>query len=207
MNHSKSTPKDKGTTQLFKNPILEKLTRTHISIPITVLSGAAAGLIAYALYHNLVSAYSIILFFLIGFFLFTLTEYLMHRYLYHIEPKTESRKKFQYTIHGIHHDYPNDKERLAMPPIVSVVLATILFLLFYLILGKYAYGFAPGFFFGYSTYLFVHYSVHAFTPPKNFLRQLWVHHSIHHYKQPERAFGVSSPFWDFIFGTMPERKR
>lgn len=197
----------KNAGKLFKNPILEKLTRTHISIPITILTGAAIGLIIYGMYHGIVNTLEVVLLFLAGLFVFTLTEYLMHRYLYHIEPSTESRKKLQYTIHGVHHDYPNDKERLAMPPIVSAILAVIVFSLFYLIMGRFAYGFTPGFFVGYSSYLFIHYSVHAFAPPRNFLKELWVHHSIHHYKDQEKAFGVSSPLWDYIFRTMPARKK
>jgi sterol desaturase/sphingolipid hydroxylase (fatty acid hydroxylase superfamily) len=59
---------------------------------------------------------------------------------------------------------------------------------------------------GYASYLCVHYSVHAFPPPKNFLKHLWIHHALHHYQQPHSAYGVSSPFWDFIFRTMPEKK-
>ena len=193
--------------RMFNNPVLDKLSKTHISIPITILTGAGIGLIIYGLYHGLTTVLEVSLLFVIGFIVFTLAEYLMHRYLYHIEPSTESRKKLQYTIHGMHHDYPNDKERLAMPPIVSAFLAVVVFSIFYLIMGTYAYGFTAGFYVGYSSYLFVHYSVHAFTPPKNFLKELWIHHSLHHYKDQEKGFGVSSPLWDFVFGTLPTRKK
>ncbi|MDE0470592.1 MAG: sterol desaturase family protein, partial [Ekhidna sp.] len=71
--------------------------------------------------------------------------------------------------------------------------------------GNLVFGFLPGFLIGYASYLWVHYMVHAFQPPKNFWRTLWVHHGIHHYKQPHRAFGVSSPLWDLIFRTMPKK--
>lgn len=196
-----------ASPRLFKNPILDKLSRTHISIPIVILSSAAAGIAVYGFYNGKIGILSFILFFLLGAFAFTLMEYLMHRFLYHLAPTTEKRKKFQYTLHGVHHDHPNDKERLAMPPAVSVTLAILLYLLFRWTLGPHVFGFAPGFFLGYSLYLFIHYSVHIFAPPKNFLRKLWVHHSIHHYKQPESAYGVSSPLWDYVFGTMPSRKR
>lgn len=195
-----------ASPRLFKNPILDKLSRTHISIPIIILGGSAAGIAVYGFYHGLIGILNFILFFILGAFVFTLLEYVMHRYLYHLAPTTEKRKKLQYTLHGVHHDHPNDKERLAMPPAASVTIAVLLYLLFRLVLGTNTFGFAPGFFLTYSTYLFIHYSVHIFTPPRNFLKTLWKHHAMHHYKDAEHAYGVSSPLWDYVFGTMPQKK-
>ncbi len=116
---------------------------------------------------------------------------------------TSARKNFQYKFHGVHHDYPKDKDRLAMPPIVSVTISTILLFLFKLVIGDQVFAFLPGFLFGYAGYLFIHYLVHAYRPPKNFLKIFWVHHGIHHYRQGHKAFGVTSPLWDFVFRTMP----
>jgi sterol desaturase/sphingolipid hydroxylase (fatty acid hydroxylase superfamily) len=103
----------------------------------------------------------------------------------------------------VHHEFPKDKDRLAMPPLLSITIATILLLFFRLIMGDFVFAFLPGFLVGYASYLGVHYMVHAFPPPKNFLKTLWIHHGIHHYKEGEKAFGVSSPLWDKIFKTMP----
>ena len=119
----------------------------------------------------------------------------------------EWRKKLQYTIHGVHHEYPKDKERLAMPPLLSVTIATLLLFLFRLIMGDLAFSFLPGFLMMYSYYLTVHYLVHAYQPPKNFLRWLWLNHSIHHYKDGECVFGVTSPLWDYVYGTMEPKLR
>lgn len=113
----------------------------------------------------------------------------------------------QYVMHGVHHEFPKDKDRLAMPPLVSVTISTILLLLFRLIMQDLAFAFLPGFLVGYASYLGVHYMVHAYPPPKNFTKSLWVNHSVHHYKHGEFVFGVSSPLWDYIYGTMHERKR
>ncbi|MEQ9007606.1 MAG: sterol desaturase family protein, partial [Ekhidna sp.] len=113
--------------------------------------------------------------------------------------------KFAYTVHGVHHDYPKDKDRLAMPIPLSLALSTGFFFLFQFIMGVNVFGFLPGFLMGYAYYLWIHYMVHAFQPPKNFWKVLWVHHGIHHYKDPGNAFGVSSPFWDLVFGTMPKK--
>jgi 4-hydroxysphinganine ceramide fatty acyl 2-hydroxylase len=205
--HGKPHLDPAASPRLFENPILDKLSRTHISIPIIILGSAGAGVAVYGFYHGLIGIVNFIIFFILGAFSFTLLEYVMHRFLYHLAPTTEKRKKLQYTLHGVHHDHPNDKERLAMPPAASVVIAVLLYLLFRWVLGHNVFGFIPGFLLGYSLYLFIHYSVHIFAPPKNFLRKLWVHHGIHHYKQPERAYGVSTPLWDYVFGTMPDRKK
>ena len=94
-----------------------------------------------------------------------------------------------------------------MPPLV-IILASFMFLgLFSLFMGDFTYGFTPGFLLGYASYLSVHYIVHGFKPPKNFFKALWINHSIHHYKDPDAAFGVSSPLWDYVFQTMPKKNR
>lgn len=201
----KNKPHAKGTKALFRNKLMERLTRTHIAIPLIVFTLISGGLIYYGLNNALISKISAPLLFIAGLITFTLVEYLMHRFLFHLMPKNEKQEKFAYTIHGVHHDYPKDKDRLAMPIPLSVTLAALFFLFYRLIMGDAVFGFLPGFLMGYASYLWVHYMVHAFRPPKSFWKILWVHHGIHHYKEPHSAFGVSSPLWDVIFRTMPKK--
>jgi len=194
---------NKGSKKLFKNPLLEKLSRTHISIPISLFIIYSAGLIYWSLTNTALGISITTALFFSGLLIFSLVEYLAHRYVFHMSTYTDLRKRLQYAFHGVHHDYPKDKDRLAMPPIMSLIIATILLFLFKLIMGDFTFGFLPGFLMGYASYLFVHYIVHAYKPPKNIFKKLWVHHGIHHYKNSDRAFGVSSPLWDYIFRTMP----
>lgn len=201
----KNKPHTKGTRALFKNPLLEKLTRTHIAAPLIIFTLISGGLMIYGFQNDLITAVNTPLLFIGGLLAFTLIEYVMHRFVFHLQPKNEKQEKFAYTVHGVHHDYPKDKDRLAMPPPLSVILATLFFFLFEWVMGDLVFAFLPGFLMGYALYLWVHYMVHAFKPPKNFLKIFWVHHGIHHYKDPENAFGVSSPFWDVVFGTMPRK--
>jgi sterol desaturase/sphingolipid hydroxylase (fatty acid hydroxylase superfamily) len=119
---------------------------------------------------------------------------------------TKARAKWQYLIHGVHHEFPKDKDRLAMPPLLSVTIATILLLVFRIILGDFVFSFLPGFIVGYAGYLSIHYMVHAFQPPRNMFKWLWINHSIHHYKNGDVVFGVSSPLWDYIYGTREKKK-
>jgi sterol desaturase/sphingolipid hydroxylase (fatty acid hydroxylase superfamily) len=197
-------PDNFGSAQMFQNPILERISRTHIMIPITMFLVLAGISIYYALKTSIGIGLGILILF-VGYISFTLVEYLMHKYFFHMEPNTPIKDKLQYSVHGVHHDYPKDKDRLAMPPFVSAAYAAIFYLVFKLIMGDFAYYFLPGFLIGYASYLGVHYIVHAFNPPKNFLKILWVNHAIHHYKDPDKAFGVSTPLWDMILGTMPKK--
>ena len=170
-----------------------------------IFSVIAAALVYYGIIEKGFTAPSMVLLFFAGLLFFTLMEYIMHRYLYHIPATSERKKKISYTMHGVHHDYPKDKSRLAMPSLLSLIVASVFFTIYRAILGDYAFGFLAGFLMAYAGYLAVHYSVHAFRVPNNFLKILWHHHSIHHYREPDRAFGVSSPFWDVIFSTMPRK--
>jgi sterol desaturase/sphingolipid hydroxylase (fatty acid hydroxylase superfamily) len=203
MSEGQIRPKNKGTKVLFQNPLVERLSRSHVGIPITILVTFGIGLAYYGLSTASLTIASFFLVFTTGLLLFTLVEYLVHRYVFHMGTETRLKEKMQYNFHGVHHEYPKDKERLAMPPLLSATLALILFFIFEFLMGNYVFAFLPGFLIGYSMYLFVHFAVHAYQPPKNFLKVLWINHGIHHYKDHDKAFGVSSPLWDFIFRTLP----
>ena len=198
-------PDNFGSAQIFSNPVLERISRTHILVPITLFLAISS----VSLYFGLNTTIPLWLGFAVlfaGIFVFTFVEYLMHRHFFHMEPDTPIKDKLQYGIHGVHHDYPRDKDRLAMPPFVSAAYAAILYLMFTLLMGDFALYFLPGFLLGYAGYLGVHYLVHVYNPPKNFFKVLWVNHAIHHYKNPDTAFGVSSPLWDYLLGTLPKKE-
>jgi sterol desaturase/sphingolipid hydroxylase (fatty acid hydroxylase superfamily) len=196
-------PKNKGKKQLFQNPYLEQLTRTHILVPIGIFVSFAYFLLYYGSVYKDLSWGLLAGLFGIGMLVFTFVEYLVHRYVFHLFADTPQKANFQYKFHGVHHEYPKDKDRLAMPPILSALIICLLFGFYYLVMGNLAYGFTAGFAVGYASYLGVHYMVHAFPPPKNVFKLLWINHGIHHYKDEHVAFGVSSPLWDWIFGTLP----
>ena len=196
-----------GQRQIFNNKFLESLTRTHISVPLILFYGTAAGLLIYTLTMTDMATGKAILTFLLGTLSWTLFEYLAHRFIFHVGEGVEGwRKNMQETLHGVHHEFPRDKGRLAMPPVLSIILSTLIILLCYALMGIPGFPFAGGFLAGYASYLVVHYSVHAFRPPRNAFRRLWILHSLHHYKDPDIIFGVSSPLWDYVFRTMPREK-
>jgi sterol desaturase/sphingolipid hydroxylase (fatty acid hydroxylase superfamily) len=190
---------------MFRNKFLNRMSETHIATPIVIFLLYATGLLWYTEANTEIPLLTVVVVFLAGTLGFTFMEYAVHRWLYH-PPRwaPEGFKRMTYKMHGMHHDYPKDKKRLAMPPVVAVVLATSLLFLFELVLGQYAFAYLAGFVVGYALYLVVHYLVHMYAPPRNFLRAIWVNHSIHHYSENDILFGVSQPLWDYVFGTLPK---
>lgn len=199
--------KTTGTKQLFENPILEKLTRSHFSIPLAILIGISLFLGYWGIAEIGLQITTFTWIFIVGFFSWTLGEYFIHRYVFHMKDDKKWKKAIQYTFHGVHHEYPKDKDRIVMPPAGAIIIGSLIFGIVWLLMQQYAFAFAPGFLVGYVLYAFVHYAIHAYQPPKNFLKWLWIYHSVHHYKHPDKYFGVSSPFWDFVFKSIPGSKK
>jgi len=197
---------NKGQARLFKNPFLEMLTKTH---PL-VIWGMYIPIFTYMIYLAATkyeySTARIILTLVAGMFFWTLFEYIAHRFIFHLVPKTERTKKIVYTLHGNHHHYPRDRQRLFMPPVPSLIISTVLFSLMYLIMGTNVFMFFPGFLFGYLMYGTMHYAIHAWNPPFKWMKPLWRNHHLHHYKNEHNGFGVSSTIWDHLFGTMFDLK-
>ncbi|PSK94029.1 sterol desaturase family protein [Taibaiella chishuiensis] len=197
--------KNKGQGRLFQSDYIEMMTKTHPAVIYSIYFPVIAFLLYYGYtYHGLSAGREALLFFS-GVLFWSFFEYIMHRFVFHFASENQRMKNIIYTMHGVHHEYPRDRERLFMPPLPSIVLATIFFSLQYLLMGWNALGFFPGFMFGYLLYGSMHYAIHAFTPP-SFLKALWRNHHLHHYKYPEKGFGVSSVLWDHVFGTVPPKK-
>lgn len=199
------TPKP-GSGQLFKNPVLEFLTRTPAFIAYTIYPAIGLFLFYLGYVRNDFSLLTMISVFVAGLFFWSLFEYLAHRFVFHWVSSIAGANRFVYTVHGIHHDYPKDKTRLIMPPLPWIFLVTVIHFVLRLILGEWAFPFESGMIFGYLGYIYVHYQVHTNNPPK-FMKKLMIHHALHHYKYPHLAFGVSSTFWDHVFKTMPPKER
>ena len=197
--------------RLFKSDFLEFF--SHIS-PITVMVIWLPVIIFFFVRSILIRPADGLLWhipagFLIGLFLWTLTEYTLHRFLFHYQAKTARGQRITFLFHGVHHAQPQCKTRLVMPPVVSIPLAVLMYGLFYLIivvLLKIPYWINPlfsAFLTGYLIYDLSHYAQHHFPMRKGYARYIKRYHMQHHYKTPNQRFGVSSPLWDYVFGTHP----
>jgi sterol desaturase/sphingolipid hydroxylase (fatty acid hydroxylase superfamily) len=192
----------RGELIMFENSrLLERLSRIR---PATVLT-VFLPLVAAAFYLSLASgrtALASAALFLAGAAFWTLFEYFFHRFIFHFEPESAFQTRLQFVMHGVHHQYPQDKDRLVMPITVSIPLAFLLLALFHLLMGTSAWGFFSGFLAGYLAYDMMHYAIHhakGFDSP--LLSKIRRHHLAHHFRDTRRGFGVSSPFWDAVFRT------
>ncbi|MFA7272405.1 MAG: sterol desaturase family protein [Crocinitomicaceae bacterium] len=192
--------------RMYENPILELLSLSgpKMMIVFHLIVATLSILFGNKIMYGFPIGRQFLLFFS-GILVWTFTEYVMHRYVFHWVGKSKAGKAFHYAMHGYHHDHPTDYNRLFMPPVPAILLLSLFFGLFYIFLGPKAWYFTPGFEIGYLLYSLVHYAVH--TKMKfRFLIPLSLHHDIHHFRHSDKAYGVSSRFWDRVFGTLPDQK-
>jgi sterol desaturase/sphingolipid hydroxylase (fatty acid hydroxylase superfamily) len=195
----------RASPPLFASPTLDRLTRVHPIVPLALYGPVVAGLLAWGVAHG-AGGPSLGLIAL-GYVLWTLTEYWLHRVVFHFEPDHGLGMRLHYLIHGVHHDHPNDPRRLVMPPSASVPLAVIFCLLFAAVFGDPNWQLvAAGFVSGYIVYDMLHYLLHHRVSRNRIGRLLRERHMRHHFQDDTRGFGVSAPYWDRVFGTTVRRR-
>jgi len=195
----------KASPKMFESDFLDFFTRVHPAVPV-VLFGPAIVLLAVL---GVQGEGAVAAAWIAGGYVFwTLTEYWLHRVVFHFEPDHPVGRRFHFIIHGVHHDHPNDRLRLVMPPSASIPLASLFLLLFWVVLGPGAWAaFGAGFIAGYLAYDMLHYHVHHHVPTTRVGKKLRESHMRHHFQDGDRGFGVSAPYWDHVFGTAPRRRR
>lgn len=193
---------------MFENELLEKFSRIHPATPFVVWIPVAL----FVLYRSwsrhdlgvLVLAGMVVA----GVVTWTFAEYVLHRWVFHWTNDTAWGKRVHFLLHGVHHDFPNDKDRLVMPLLTSTPLAVIFYSLFCFSLGQtWGEPLFVGFTFGYLCYDGTHYAVHHFKQTSRIGKFIKRHHMLHHHADHSGGFGVSSPLWDFVFRTMPQVKK
>lgn len=107
-----------ASPQLFESDFLNFFSRVHPTIPAIVFLPATAAMEWLGARDGL-AAGALVLLTLGGVGIWTLTEYWLHRLVFHWEPDHALGRRLHFIIHGIHHDHPNDKLRLVMPPAVD----------------------------------------------------------------------------------------
>src|SRR3712207_5504477 len=123
----------KASPPMFETAWLDKLSRVHPAVPVVIFVPAIGILASFAFAWN--SAAAALLLIVGGYFFWSLTEYWIHRAIFHFEPEDGLGARFHWIIHGVHHDHPNDPLRLVMPPSVSVPLSSLFCLGFWAVLG------------------------------------------------------------------------
>ena len=190
---------------MFQSRLLDRFTRVHPLVPVLIYGPIIILLLVLAVERD--GWWDTAGLVLIGYCVWTLFEYWLHRLVFHFEPEHGIGAKLHWMIHGVHHDHPNDPLRLVMPPAASVPLAVLFALVFWLVLGNDLWmPFTGGFLAGYLIYDELHYHLHHRAPTTRMGRWLRELHMRHHFQDDERGFGISAPYWDRVFGTAPHRR-
>jgi sterol desaturase/sphingolipid hydroxylase (fatty acid hydroxylase superfamily) len=193
---------------MFENDFLERFSRIN---PVTIFVVWVPVILAL-LYrswsrHELTLAPTAGLF-AVGVLVWTFCEYVLHRWVFHWMEDSPRGRRIHFLLHGVHHDFPNDKDRLVMPLPTSIPLGVLFYLAFYATVGTvFAEPLFAGMVLGYLVYDGTHYAVHHFKQTTRLGRYVKRHHMLHHHMDHDGGFGVSSPLWDVVFRTMPIVKK
>ncbi len=188
--------------RMFKSNFLENLSKVSFYVPLMVYTPVILYLLWKCLIDDQMNLLRFLGYLTLGLFVWTFTEYVMHRYVFHFYPKSKWGQKIHFIFHGVHHDYPNDAKRLVMPPSASIPLALGFYFLFdYLLPSETNQAFFIGFIGGYLFYDMTHYALHHANFKSGFWKKLKHHHMLHHYSDSTKGYGVSSDIWDKILGS------
>jgi sterol desaturase/sphingolipid hydroxylase (fatty acid hydroxylase superfamily) len=144
---------------------------------------------------------SYILSFIAGAIFWSLAEYLLHRFLGHSLHIVKLKTKF-YKEHANHHFIKNYYASATDKILSCVAFGPIVFIGTFFIIGPMnAFIFTGGFLSMYMVYEIIHYRLHAVAPTHFFAAKMRAHHFFHHYGDPSKNHGVTSFFWDYVFGT------
>ncbi len=137
--------------------------------------------------------------FFIGLGLWSLVEYVLHRWVFHAIHFKEPYRTMATELHLAHHKAPEIKEYTLAPFFVTLFLSGIVFLILLGITASVSTScqILNGIYCGYALYEWFHYATHNLDI--NFFNKS--HHLYHHYKNPKFNFGVTSPLWDYLLGT------
>ncbi|TPX34057.1 hypothetical protein SmJEL517_g03238 [Synchytrium microbalum] len=160
----------------------------------------------FCLYKGLftVPVWSIPILWTLGVVNWSLIEYTLHRFLFHMDkllPDHQAAFTLHFLLHGIHHYLPMDSMRLVMPPVLLAALSIPVWMIYLSVIPVWlAWPIASGTYFGYISYDLVHYYLHHGKPSGHF-RDMKTYHLDHHYKNADLGFGITSKIWDQVFGT------
>lgn len=188
------------SVRMFKSNFLELFSKVHFTVPLIVYV-PTIGYLIYKAFEYQIPVVDFIIYFISGVLVWTITEYLLHRFIFHYQPTSKVGKRLHFIFHGVHHDYPKDAKRLVLPLSASIPLAILFYFLFSLFFKNTSslYTFFSGFLLGYLCYDMLHYAIHHHNFKSNIMKKIKQHHMLHHYSDETKGYGVSSALWDVIF--------
>lgn len=194
--------------RLFKSDFMESLTHVHPITPLIFWTPVILWFFNQGLTVDKLSPAIFLLVAIFALIVWTFTEYFLHRFVFHFKSNSRAGKYIIFLFHGIHHDDPNDKTRLVMPPVPAVIIVTGLYYIFkFMVPALWLNTFMGWFLVGYLIYDYIHYATHHFPMKGKVARYLKKWHIQHHHTKEPVQYGVSNPLWDYIFGTVPKKRK
>jgi sterol desaturase/sphingolipid hydroxylase (fatty acid hydroxylase superfamily) len=193
---------------MFETPLIERFSRIHPAMPFVFWLPVLGWVGFRSARDGGVGALAYVGLVLLGALMWTFTEYTLHRWVFHYVGPRPWQRRMHFVLHGVHHDFPQDADRLVMPLGASIPLGAAFYFLFQLVLGAALAGpLFVGFGMGYLAYDGTHFAVHHFRMGSRWGRWIKRYHMIHHHTGVDARYGVSSPLWDWVFGTMGSEGR
>lgn len=148
--------------------------------------------------------------FLIGMATYAMSEYMIHRFLFHMKtPTNPFLLKWIKRLHFDHHVDPNDLKLLFLPIWFSLPGFAIFSVIFYSLTGtlQLTIAYLAGIIVYFLYYEWKHYIAHRPVQPRTKMgRNIKKAHLWHHFKNENYWFGVTHTSIDKTFGTYRDQK-
>lgn len=194
--------RESASIRLFRNQVLESLTHVHPLVPLLLWGPVAILLLGRSMAIDGLSVSQLLPVAAAALLIWSFTEYSLHRFVFHFPARSKPGKWLVFLFHGVHHEAPQDKTRLVMPPAGAILIMALLWGLFELLIpAPWTQPFLACFIVGYLSYDYLHYATHHFAMRHPLLHRLKQYHMKHHFSGVPGRYGVSSPLWDLVFRT------
>lgn len=194
------------SARLFENSFLETCSKVHPATPFLFYIPIVLGLTAYGLLTGTTSWVSTAAFMPLGWLTWMVMEYCIHRFFFHWEGNGPFTRKLHEIVHGYHHKYPDDSDRLVMPLGASIPLGIVVGGLLWLVGRPSAtLPLFCGIVVGYLVYDYLHWWTHAKTPKTDWGKALRAHHMAHHFAVTDKNYGISHRWIDALVGTLKHK--
>jgi len=196
-----------SSARMFENNFLEAASKIHPATPFVFYIPLITAMLGWALWSGTTRPGMVALFAPLGYLTWCFMEYTLHRNLFHWEGNGPLTRRFHAIIHGYHHTYPDDPQRLVMPLGASIPLALVISGLLWLV-GRpdatipYFFGIVAG----YLSYDYLHWAVHYKKPWTAWGKALRAHHMAHHFACPDKNYGISHRWIDSLVGSLRVRE-
>jgi dihydroceramide fatty acyl 2-hydroxylase len=194
-----------GHPVMFASPLIEKMTCTEWYVVPLLWLPVAAALMWRGVALGGLSPLALPLTLVAGVLVWQLIEYSIHKNLFHFDPKTPKGIEWHFMLHGHHHKYPMDFDRLVFPPAAAAIVISLFYWLLHALLPMgLASALLGGGIVGYVLYDTTHWALHSGRADWMFSHTLKVSHMDHHYVDETVGYGISSTLYDVLFGTFSQ---